>query len=61
MDFVVYVNVIRNNFINFACNKLPLDFIFQQDNDPKHKSNIAKRWVIENGFTVIDWPLYSPN
>jgi transposase len=35
--------------------------IFQQDNDPKHKSRLATAWFKENKITVLPWPLNSPN
>lgn len=37
------------------------DFIFQQDNDPKHKSKMAKQWFENQGITLLDWPPQSPD
>ena len=37
------------------------DIVFQQDNDPKHTSKLAKDWFEENGITVMDWPPQSPD
>ncbi len=36
-------------------------FVFQQDNDPKHTSKVAKKWVEEHGVKVLDWPAQSPD
>jgi len=34
---------------------------FQQDNDPKHTSRLAKAFLQENFPVVIDWPSNSPD
>lgn len=36
-------------------------FIFQHDNDPKHKSKIVTKWLLENHIKVLDWPSQSPD
>jgi transposase len=35
--------------------------IFQQDNDPKHTSKMARRWLDSNGIQVLEWPPQSPD
>ena len=37
------------------------DFVFQQDNDPKHTAIITKKFFAENNITVLDWPSQSPD
>ena len=37
------------------------DIVFQQDNDPKHTSKLAKKWFVDNKVEVMDWPAYSPD
>jgi transposase len=34
---------------------------FQQDNDPKHRSRLAKAWFKDNDITVFPWPAKSPD
>ena len=36
--------------------KQPSDVPFQQDNDPKHKSKKALKWLQDSGFEIVVWP-----
>ena len=37
------------------------DWIFQEDNEPKHRSHLCTCWKAENGITNLDWPSQSPD
>ena len=37
------------------------DIIFQQDNDRKHTSKLAKKWFSQKNITTLDWPPNSPD
>jgi transposase len=37
------------------------DAIFQHDNDPKHTSRRAKKWLLEHKVRVLPWPSSSPD
>jgi Transposase/DDE superfamily endonuclease len=38
-----------------------MNWILQEDNDPKHRSKICKKWKEENKVTVLPWPSMSPD
>ena len=38
-----------------------LDWILQEDNDPKHRSKIAQKWKTENNVEVLPWSSMSPD
>ena len=35
------------------------EVIVQQDNDPKHTSKKAKKWMKDNNITLLNWPAQS--
>jgi DDE superfamily endonuclease len=37
------------------------DIYFQQDNDPKHTSNLATNWFQKKKLNKLDWPPNSPD
>ena len=37
------------------------DWILQEDNDPKHRSELVRKWKGENSINVLEWPSYSPD
>lgn len=42
-------------------NELPVGTIFQQDNDPKHTSRVAKAFFQLHQVSLLDWPAQSPD
>ena len=62
MDSLKYVTILQHNlFDSVDTFRLGNDFIFQQDNDPKHKSGISSKFFQENGIKILDWPSQSPD
>lgn len=37
------------------------NYIFQQDNDPKHTSNLVQTWLAANNVPLLPWPSQSPD
>jgi len=62
MDRNIYVNEICEGvLLPYSEEYLPLNWIFQQDNDPKHTSSLAKDWFKRNEVNLLKWPAQSPD
>lgn len=61
MDRFVYRDILQNVMLPYAEWEMPLRFIFQQDNDPKHSSRLVQEWFQDNGIRVMQWPAQSPD
>ena len=58
MDADLFVSILDDELqesIKFY-KKKPTDILFQQDNDPKHKSKKAQNWLQASGLQVMEWP-----
>lgn len=61
MDAQVYINILENVMLPFARRSFGRGFVFQQDNDPKHTSDTAKRWFNRRRVRLLQWPSQSPD
>ena len=61
MDKYLFLRILKNNLLKDAERLIGDDFYFQQDNDPKHKSDIVQDWIIKKGIDMIKWPANSPD
>jgi len=62
MDSEFYTSaILRENLVPFIRTKFPGTHIFQQDNDPKHRSRLAMNFMDSNGINNPKWPAQSPD
>lgn len=62
MDRFGYLTVLKNN-LKASAQKLGIerDFLFVQDNDPKHSSKLVKEWLLYNVKSSLPHPPQSPD
>ncbi|KAK2578395.1 hypothetical protein KPH14_011600 [Odynerus spinipes] len=61
MDRFVYREILQNHMLTFANEQMPIEWLFQHDNDPKHSSKLIKNFVTEENINVVKWPSQSPD
>ncbi|GBC00286.1 hypothetical protein RclHR1_03800002 [Rhizophagus clarus] len=64
LDALFMCSIYERGLIPSACELFginSIDWILQEDNDPKHCSKICKKWKEENEVTVLPWPSMSPD
>lgn len=62
MDRWIYLDVLKTNLRQSVTSMgIGNDFIFQQDNDPKHTSMIVKEWLLYNVPKQLHSPPQSPD
>jgi hypothetical protein len=61
MDRFHYRDILNRVMLPYAEWNMPLRFVFQHDNDPKHASLLVREWLQENLIRVMMWPSQSPD
>lgn len=61
MDRFGYRDILENVMYPYADEEMPLRWIFQHDNDPKHTAKVVKSWLQEHNVSVLNWPSQSPD
>jgi len=64
LDSLYMCNIYEKGLLPSACDLFGEDnigWILQEDNDPKHRSKICKKWKEEHGVIELPWPSMSPD
>uniref|UniRef100_A0A8K9UMA1 Tc1-like transposase DDE domain-containing protein n=1 Tax=Oncorhynchus mykiss TaxID=8022 RepID=A0A8K9UMA1_ONCMY len=62
MDGAKYRTILEENLMESAKDlRLRRRFVFQQDNDPKHKAKSTMEWFKNKHIQVLEWPSQSPD
>lgn len=61
MDRFMYKDILQDVMLPHAEEEMPLKWIFQHDNDPKHTAKCVKEWLSVKKIEVLDWPAQSPD
>ena len=61
MDKKVYKNILIHHLVPYVRQGMPVGWIFQHDNDPKHTSSDVKAYLKSKKIHVLDWPSQSPD
>lgn len=62
MNADLYINILKKN-LKMSARKFRLgnNYIFQQDNDPKHTAKKTTEFFKENHINLLEWPAQSPD
>lgn len=62
MNADVYIDILNENLeVSLIQTGLENNFIFQQDNDPKHTAKKTKQFLTSCHLQLLDWPPQSPD
>ena len=56
-----YIDILKNHLLPAAKQQFRKNWRLQQNNDPKHRSNITKQFIFDNVSQLLPWPSNSPD
>ena len=56
MDAEIFISTLDDQESIKYYKKKPSEVLFQQNNDPKHKSKKAQKWLQGNALEIVVWP-----
>lgn len=56
-----YLKIMEQVMLPFAEKKMPISWLYQQDNAPIHVSSESLHWFNEQHAWLLQWPARSPN
>ena len=57
----MYIRILSSHMIPSASRLFESEYIFQQDNDPKHTAGCVSEYFSSKGIQVLDWQSQSPD
>ena len=61
MDSIQFRDILRDVTVPFYNKKYRRKWVYQMDNDPKHKSQCVTQWLESKKVEVLPWPSQSPD
>jgi len=61
MDQHIYTDILENVMLPYGRDEMPLVWTFQQDNNSKHTSKKARKWLEQKSIRGMNWPAQSPD